>query len=117
MNDKEFWQAPEALFTNNKVTIDRPKGARHPHYAELCLPLDYGYIQDTRAGDGDSIDLWFGSQIERVLTGILCMYDINKHDAEIKLLIGCSASDIEVIRTFYAGGMRLLFIPNPFLRR
>ncbi len=35
-----------------------------------------------------------------------------KADAEIKLLIGCSAEDIQIIREFHRE-MYTLFIPNP----
>lgn len=49
----------------------------------------------------------------RTLTGILCTFDINKRDAEIKLLLGCTVNDIDVILNFNTGSMRYLFIKNP----
>jgi hypothetical protein len=48
----------------------------------------------------------------KTLTGILCTFDTLKLDAEIKLLIGCSAEDIQVIRDFHKE-MFTLYIPNP----
>ena len=100
------------LIAANKIVIDRPKGARHPRYPELVYPLDYGYLENTTAGDGDGIDVWMGSLDRKTLTGILCTFDTIKRDAEIKLLIGCTQQDIQTIRNFN-GQMRTLFIPNP----
>ena len=103
------------------VIIDRPKGSPHPRYPDVIYPLDYGYLANTRAADGDGIDVWLGSlnmvmstaQTE-MLTGILCTFDTLKRDAEIKLLIGCSVDDIDTIRDFHKD-MHTLYIPNPLV--
>jgi inorganic pyrophosphatase len=34
------------------------------------------------------------------LGGIVCTVDVLKHDAEIKLLLGCTAAEIETISSF-----------------
>lgn len=49
-----------------------------------------------------------------MLTGILCTFDTLKRDIEIKLLIGCSEDDIQVIRDFL-NEMHTLYIPNPMV--
>ncbi len=116
--DTSFWQAMTELLTTNPIVIDRPKGSRHPRYPELVYPLDYGYLENTTAGDGGGIDVWFGSlNMEggegiKKLTGILCTFDRLKRDAEIKLLIGCTEEDVQIIRNFYRE-MYLLYVPNP----
>jgi len=43
------------------------------------------------------MDVWLGSRDAKILTGILCTFDTLKRDAEIKLLLGCSAQDVELI--------------------
>ena len=91
---------------------DRPKGKPHPGYPDMIYPFDYGFLENTSAGDGDGIDLWISTSKQKVLTGILCTFDTFKRDAEIKLLIGGSQEDIQVIREFN-GQMRTLYIPNP----
>jgi hypothetical protein len=48
----------------------------------------------------------------KMLTGILCTFDTLKRDAEIKLLIGCSEEDVQIIRDFHKD-MHTLYIPNP----
>jgi inorganic pyrophosphatase len=111
--DTSFWQEMTRLATSN-ITIDRPKGKPHPRYPKLIYPLDYGYVDNTSAGDGDGIDVWFGSSNAKTLTGILCTFDTVKRDAEIKLLIGCNEQDIQTIRKFN-DKMQTLFIPNPLI--
>jgi inorganic pyrophosphatase len=110
--DTSFWQEMTRLATSESIVIDRPKGKPHPRYPVLVYPLDYGYVENTSAGDGDGIDVWIGSSNTRTLTGILCTFDTFKRDAEIKLLIGCNEKDVQVIRNFN-NQMHTLFIPNP----
>ena len=117
--DEAFWQFMESVLTINSVIIDRPKGSSHPRYADVIYPLDYGYLENTTAGDGRGIDVWLGSlntvtgkTSRKRLTGILCTFDTLKHDAEIKLLVGCNKSDIQIIRDFHKE-MQTLYIPNP----
>lgn len=113
-SDTDFWKALTELVSTNSIRIDRPKATAHPRFPDLIYPLDYGYVEDTSAGDGDGIDVWFGSLRDKTLTGILCTFDTLKRDAEIKLLVGCTEEDIEIIREFHSD-MATLFIPNPMV--
>jgi len=106
------------LLKTNAIVIDRPKGSTHPRYRDAVYPLDYGYLEDTTSSDRDEIDVWIGSlntvvdkQNARILTGILCTFDTLKCDAEIKLLIGCTEEDIQVIQEFHKE-MYTLYVPN-----
>ena len=110
--NEEFWREMSQLISSNTIIVDRPKGNPHPHYPRLVYPLDYGYIENTTAGDGDGIDVWLGSLKSKTLTGILCTFDKIKRDAEIKLLLGCTMDDVDIIWKFN-NEMRILFIPNP----
>jgi len=110
--DTTYWQGMGNLILTNQIVIDRPKGVSHPHYPGYIYPLDYGYLENTTASDGDGIDVWMGSLDSKTLTGILCTFDTIKRDAEIKLLIGCTNDDIHLIRQFHHQ-MITLFIPNP----
>ena len=107
-----FWHEIEQLTATNPIVIDRHKGSTHPRYPEFIYPLDYGYLENTTAGDGDGIDVWLGSLNSKMLTGILCTFDTLKRDMEIKLLLGCTHDDLQLIQTFY-GEMYALYIPNP----
>jgi inorganic pyrophosphatase len=110
--DNNFWHEMTKLAATNPIMIDRSKGKPHPRYPKLIYPLDYGYLEGTTAGDGDGIDVWFGSLESKTLTGILCTFDNIKRDAEIKLLIGCTQEDVQIIQQFN-NEMHTLFIPNP----
>lgn len=112
--DADFWQTLTDLAATNPIRIDRLKGTAHPEFPELIYPLNYGYLENTFASDGEGIDVWFGSGDDKTLTGILCTFDTLQRDAEIKVLIGCTHEDIETIRNFN-DGMRTLFIPNPMV--
>jgi inorganic pyrophosphatase len=119
--DTSFWQSMTELITTNPVIVDRPKGTSHPRYLNMIYPLDYGYLEHTTSSDGGGIDVWLGSLntvMDKVntktLTGILCTFDTLKYDAEIKLLVGCSAEDILIIRDFHKE-MHTLYIPNPMV--
>ena len=115
--DTPFWRSMGQLLVTHALVIDRPRGTSHPHYPEMIYPLDYGYLENTTASDGGGIDVWLGSlntmmNSAKILTGILCTFDTLKRDAEIKLLVGCSAEDVQVIRDFHKD-LLTLYIPNP----
>ena len=107
-----FWHEVNQLVIDNPIIIERPTGSSHPRYPEAIYPLDYGYLENTRTGDGSGIDVWIGSLKEKLLTGILCTFDTLKRDMEIKLLMGCTKEDVEVIQNFHRE-MHILFLPNP----
>ena len=111
--NREFWEEIIQITTAQQVIIDRPKGQPPPHYPEMIYPLDYGYIENTSASDGGGIDVWVGSLQTKMLTGILCTFDTLKRDAEIKLLLACSARDVETIINFHDHAMKILYIPKP----
>ena len=110
--DTDFWHEMQELIITNSIVIDRPKGKPHPHFNDLIYPFDYGYLENTISGDGDGIDVWFGSLDTKTLTGILVNFDKVERDAEIKLLIGCTLDDVQIIQEFLKR-MVTLFIPNP----
>lgn len=40
------------------VTIDRPMGSCHPKHAELCYPVNYGFVRGIFAPDGEEQDVY-----------------------------------------------------------
>ena len=97
----DFWTRFDRLLASNEIVIDRPKGARHPRYAEVVYPLDYGYLRGTSGGDGNEIDVWRGSMTALQLVGVVCTVDTLKRDAEVKLLVGCTDDEIEAVDRFH----------------
>ena len=88
------------MVADNALVIDRPRGSHHPRYPEVVYPLDYGYLKGTTGGDGSEIDVWRGSLSGNDLIAVICTVDIMKVDAEIKLLVGCTESEIDVVNRF-----------------
>lgn len=109
-----FWQELGELVVTGTIVLDRPRGSTHPRHPDMIYPFDYGYLENTSAGDRDGIDVWSGTAAGKKLTGILCTFDKLQRDAEIKLLIGCTQEDVEAIQGFH-GDMSTLFIPNPMV--
>jgi inorganic pyrophosphatase len=60
-------------------------------------PLDYGYLEGTTAVDGNAVDVWIGSLEPRRVTGAAVCVDSHKADVEIKVLLGCTADQIELV--------------------
>ena len=99
-----FWNIVDQLVTTNAIVIDRPKGSAHPRFPEIIYPLDYGYLAGTQSGDGCGIDVWLGADRRRDVTAMACTVDALKRDAELKILLGCTETEIETIQTFLNSG-------------
>ena len=101
MNMNTFWEKLKTILNESEMVIDRPKGSTHPTYSKIIFPLDYGYLKNTSGGDGNEIDVWCGSFEKKELNAIVCTVDILKRDTEIKLIVGCSDNEIEIIKQFH----------------
>ena len=111
----EFWLYLERLLASHPVVIDRPKDSHHPRYPEIVYPLDYGYLEGTTTVDGGGVDLWLGSLPARSLSGVVLTVDLVKSDAEIKLLLGCTPTEMQQVLDFHnQGEMRAIFIPAEY---
>jgi len=95
-----IWQIFDTFIQTSNIVIDRPKGSAHPRYPKIIYPLDYGYLDNTTGGDGDGIDIWRGTLPDQKLDAIICSADQHKRDAEIKLLLGCTPEEKEIILNF-----------------
>ena len=100
----KFWAAAEQLVATSEIVIDRPKGSTHPRIPDAIYPVAYGYLKGTSAGDGEGIDVWVGSLTPGTITGVVCTFDLRKRDAELKLLLGCTAAEASVILSFLNQG-------------
>jgi inorganic pyrophosphatase len=99
--DTAFWNALDALVNESEVVIDRPKGSHHPKFPEIVYPVDYGYLENTTSMDGGVIDTWRGSDPSGKIDAIMCTIDLRKKDSEIKILIGCTDDEKELILKFH----------------
>lgn len=95
-NNREFWKALDELAANSEIVIDRPKGTAHPRYPNFIYRVDYGYLKGTSSMDGAGIDIWVGSG-EKKIDAIMCTIDLMKKDSEIKILMGCTEEEKQII--------------------
>ncbi len=98
---ESFWTRLDALIESSKLVLDRPKGSSHPRFPSTIYPLDYGYLEGTSGGDGDGIDVWRGSLPEERFDAMVCTVTTTKRDAEIKLLLGCTPAEKQIVFNFH----------------
>lgn len=101
VNNDSFWIALDELVAKSKIVIDRPKGSHHPRFSDVIYKVDYGYLENTSSMDGDGIDVWVGTKNDRKIDAIICIIDLMKKDSEIKILIGCTEEEKEIIYRFH----------------
>lgn len=94
--DEEFWKTVDTL-TKSNIVIDRKKGSSHPNYPNMIYTTNYGYIINTLSPDGEGIDVFVGSNKNKVCDALICIVDLKKRESEIKLLIGCNNKEKEDI--------------------
>ena len=108
--DNGFWLALDKLVSESNIVIDRPKGSRHPKYPNCVYPVDYGYLENTTSMDGGGIDVYKGTSGNNI-DAIICTVDLLKKDSEIKILIGCSDEEKQVILEAHSGEfMKIIMI-------
>lgn len=106
-NRDDFWQALDALLPQSQLVIDRPRGFRHPRFTDFVYPLDYGYLDGTLSADGEGLDVWLGvaaegkSLVDCCVCGVIASVDLDKRDAELKLLLNCSEEEMRAIEQIY----------------
>jgi inorganic pyrophosphatase len=110
----DFWTYLDRLVAESQIVIDRPKGSHHPRFPEIVYPLDYGYLDGTTAGDGGGIDVWRGSRKAGTLSAVIMTVDLHKRDTEIKILLGCTETEIQTILDFHNDhDMRAALVRRP----
>lgn len=95
--NEAFWNALDTLVHESETVIDRPKGTAHPKYLDFIYKVDYGYLKNTTSMDGGGIDVWKGTDPKEAIDAIICIVDLAKKDSEIKILIGCTEEEKEMI--------------------
>jgi inorganic pyrophosphatase len=111
LKDETFWNRLDHLVANSQVTVDRRRGSSHPCFPDFVYPYDYGYLQDTRSGDGEEIDVWIGSLSPRRVTSVICTVDVQKRNVEIKILLSCTEEETQaILRTHHSQGQAAILL-------
>lgn len=93
----DFWTALDQLVNQSEIVIDRPKGTAHPRYPDFIYPVNYGFLKCTTSMDGAGIDVWVGTDERKSIDAIICTVDLKKRDSEIKILVGCTEEEMEIV--------------------
>ena len=96
-----FWKRLDALLAQSRIVIDRPRGSHHPRFPQIVYEIDYGYLDATTSADGEGVDVWIGSDAGRRLDAVICTVDMDKRDAEMKLMVSCTEAEKSYIERFY----------------
>jgi len=116
--DEGFWRRLDQLVATCELKIDRPKGSAHPRFPALRYPYDYGYLDSTRSGDGDGIDVWVGTLPEKRVTGIICSVETEQRDAEVTILLGCTPHEARnILQTHNRGAQAAIWVERPLSNR
>lgn len=110
--NEAFWSALDRLVGESDIVIDRPRGTAHPRFPELIYQVDYGYLKHTSSMDGGGIDVWLGTDEGRRADAVMCIVDLMKRDSEIKILIGCTEAEKEIVYRLHNGteGMKGIMV-------
>lgn len=71
------------------VVVDRPMGSVHPRYAGLVYPVNYGYVPDTVAADGEEQDAYIlgvDAPVERFVGRVVAIVH-RRDDGEDKWVV------------------------------
>ena len=84
------------------VTIDRPLGSAHPKYPDLVYPVNYGFVKDVMAADGEEQDAYvLGVDVPVAeFTGKVVAVIHRLNDVEDKWVVapeGCSFTKEEIM--------------------
>jgi len=88
-----------------KVIVDRPKGSKHPKFNDI-YPVNYGYLPDTKAPDGEEIDVYIlgiNKPLEKFEGRVIAILH-RKDDNDDKLIIapeGKNFTDKEIRNLTY----------------
>lgn len=99
VRDHLQWDAWQQCIEVNGLTIERPRATAHPEYPSVVYPLDYGYVNGTRGGDGDALDVFVGRGTTG-LVGTILTSDHRQQDREAKLLYDCTPAEVYTAHGF-----------------
>ena len=102
--NEAYWETLDSLITSTSIVIDRETGSAHPDYENMIYPLDYGYLAGTTSADGGGIDVFIGNGGEKSVVAIVCTFDLVKRDSEVKILLGCSETEMRQVVDFLTDG-------------
>jgi inorganic pyrophosphatase len=79
------------------VIVDRQMGSRHPEHG-FIYPINYGYIPETMAADGEEIDAYILGEFKPIekFKGIVIAVIKRKDDIEDKLVVAETLNSYDI---------------------
>lgn len=101
MESESLKLAREYLGKMVTVTMDRPMGTKHPKH-NFIYEVNYGYVENTKAPDGEELDAYFLGVEEPLETAEgVCVAVIHRQDNDDDKLIvvpnGTNLTDEEIM--------------------
>ena len=81
-----------------EVFIDRPIGSIHPNYNNIIYPINYGYIKEITAEDGEYQDVYVLGESQKIdyCKGIVYAVVERENDTEDKLIVITDNKDYSI---------------------
>jgi len=98
-NNAHFWQKLDTLYLSSDFRLAHKKGDVHPRNKDLIFPFDYGYINTKDNGEESLIAVYKGTTGKKIDAVVVCA-DILKKSIEVKLLIGLTDEEEEILLRF-----------------
>ncbi len=101
MESKSLELSKNFLNKTVEVIMDRPLGSKHPKHG-FVYEVNYGYIKDTSAPDGEELDAYYlgvDSPMEKGMGTVIAIIH-RKNDDDDKLVVvpdGIELSDEEIL--------------------
>lgn len=88
------------------VLVDRPLGSVHPKHADIVYPVNYGYLEDTKSGDGEELDAYILGVEEELaeFTGevVAVIHRLDEEDDKLVVVpAGTELSDDQILEETY----------------
>ncbi len=76
--------------------IDRPLGSSHPRYPDMIYPINYGYVDDIYAEDGEKQDVYLlgiDTPVTEFIGRVIAVYR-RIEDVEDKWIVSYNGEDL-----------------------
>lgn len=99
-NNAYFWQKLDALYLSGDFKVAYKKGSKHPRYASMIFPCDYGHIE-TLSSDSNqtSLKVMRGEAANKVSAIVVCANLLEK-DMNVIALVGLDDEEQEKVLAF-----------------
>ncbi len=96
-NNAFFWQKLDTLLVSSEIEIVSTAGSRHPQYANLVYPVDFGHLSESTE-NGMAVKVFKGQS--SFAQAVIVMVDILEKSIDTRVIIGCTDDEEMAILRF-----------------